>query len=304
MPISLVIHGGAGTIGRTVTAAYQTGLQQALEKGFKVLEKGGHASKAVMCAVMCMEDNPDAFNAGTGSAPTRDGTIECDAAIMLSDGSAGAVAAISKAQNPIAIANKVRTDTPHVMLAGAGADALVKKPIDNASLLTERMQAKLERWHETKAVPDATNTVGAVAIDQRGMLAAATSTGGVLGQWAGRIGDTPIIGAGTFADDVVAISCTGKGESFMRAVAAKTIALRVHQGERIDNVMHEILHAIHDDGGHGGVISVKIGGQVCVAFNSPMMAYGWKTLDAEEVNVCDSAGVYGLHLPQKRTKTV
>lgn len=297
MPITLVIHGGAGVIAAETVAAYHSGLEVALHKGFKILSKGGQACKAVMAAVVAMEDNPAAFNAGTGSAPTRAGTIECDAALMLSDGSAGAVTALTCAKNPILIANKVRTDTPHVMLAGRGADALVEERIENSSLLTERMQKKLEHFLARKLEPTTTNTVGAVAIDERGHLAAATSTGGVLGQWAGRVGDTPLIGAGTYSNDVVAVSCTGKGESFMRTVAAKSVAMRVEQGERIDQALHNVLQEVALDG-NGGIISVKIGGQVCVSYNSPMMAYGWKTLDSEHFEVGEQAGSYGLHIPK------
>lgn len=295
MPITLVIHGGAGVIAAESIAAYHSGLEVALRKGFKILSKGGQAYKAVMAAVVAMEDNPAAFNAGTGSAPTREGTIECDAALMLSNGSAGAVTALTCAKNPILIANKVRTDTPHIMIAGAGADALVEEKVANSSLLTPRMEKKLEHFLARKLEPTTTNTVGAVAIDERGNLAAATSTGGVLGQWPGRVGDTPLIGVGTYSNEVVAVSCTGRGESFMRTVAAKSVAMRVEQGERIDQALQNVLQEVALDG-DGGIISVKIGGQVCVSFNSPRMAYAWKSLEDEHVEVGKQAGSYGLHI--------
>lgn len=296
MPITLVIHGGAGVIASESITAYRDGLEVALQKGFKVLSKGGQACKAAMAAVVAMEDNPHAFNAGTGSALTRDGTVECDAALMLSDGTAGAVTALTCAKNPILIANKVRTDSPHVMLAGSGADSLVEEKVENSSLRTARMQKKLELLLAGKIDPSVTNTVGAVAIDERGNLASATSTGGVLGKWSGRVGDTPLIGAGTYSNDVVAVSCTGKGESFMRTVAAKSVALKVEQGERIDQALQDVLQEVKDDGGYGGIISVKIGGQVCVTYNSPMMAYGWKTVDSECFDVGEQPGSYGLHI--------
>ena len=185
MPITLLIHGGSGTIREEDRDNYHTGLLEARNAGFEVLESGGSALETILKAITLMEDNPLAFNAGTGGSPTSAGVVECDAAVMLSDGSCGAVACVTKAKNPILVADKVRTDTPHVFFVGAGADALVDNPVDNAELLTPRTKAAYQRWRAQNAGPVGSATVGAVALDEAGNLAAATSTGGCARQVAG-----------------------------------------------------------------------------------------------------------------------
>ncbi len=291
MPITLLIHGGSGTIREEDRANYHAGLLEARNAGFEVLEAGGSALDAVLKAVTLMEDNPLAFNAGTGGSPTSDGVVECDAAIMLSDGSCGAVACVTKAKNPVLVADKARTETPHVFFVGEGADKLVDNPIDNAELLTERTRAAFERWREQNAGPVGSATVGAVALDEAGTLAAATSTGGVLGKWPGRVGDSPLIGVGTYANSNVAISCTGKGEAFMKAVTAKDVALRLEYGESLDEAVARALQDVKRFGGSGGLICATADGRVCVGFNAPHMAYAWKTQSGEEAAVGLEPGI-------------
>ncbi len=296
MPI-LVIHGGAGKIRAEYRDDYLAGLRDALDVGYKVLTETT-ALDAVVSAVRTMEDNPRAFNAGTGGSPNRDGVVECDAAVMDGhDRSAGAVASVTNAKNPILLANRVRRDTPHVLLVGAGANALTGTPIDNKMLLTERMQKALKTWREKNQEPSSSATVGAVALDDHGHLAAATSTGGVLGKWPGRVGDSPLIGSGTYADHDVAISCTGKGEAFIRLVAAKELAWRVKNGESLGAAMQGLLDELPSLGGDGGMISIRANGELCIGFNTPQMAYAWQTPEGSDARVGEEAGVLIRPLP-------
>ncbi len=296
MVLTLVIHGGSGTIREEDRDAYRAGLVAGREAGFAVLAAGGSAVEAVLAAVGVMEDNPHAFNAGTGGSPNRDGVVECDAAVMAgADGSCGAVAGLTRAKNPILVADYVRRETPHVMFVGAGADALVAQPIDNQELLTPRTKRAFEEWLERKSGPVGSATVGAVALDGAGNLAAATSTGGVLGKWPGRVGDSPLIGAGTYANRSVAVSCTGQGEAFVKAVAAKALAARLERGEKLHNAIQAVLDEVRTFGGTGGLISLTANGEVCVAHNAPHMAYAWKTLNEEEARVGLEPNLYSLH---------
>jgi beta-aspartyl-peptidase (threonine type) len=283
---AIVIHGGAGTIREEYREAYRLGLDRAREAGYRELLGGGDSVRAVLAAVTSMEDDPEAFNAGTGGAPTRDGMVECDAAIMTGDGSSGAVAAVTRARNPVLLAELVRTSTPHALIVGAGADALVGDPIDNRQLLTGRTRLALERWRsERVAQPRGSSTVGAVALDDDGNIAAATSTGGVLGQWPGRVGDSPLIGAGTYADRSVGVSCTGKGEAFIRAVTAKTLACAVAAGKPLKAALQAALDDIARQDADGGLISLLADGRLGLAFNSAHMAYAWRTPTSAEANI-------------------
>jgi beta-aspartyl-peptidase (threonine type) len=213
----IVVHGGCGNpAGGAVRdeAPYHRGLADALEAGWAALEGGG-ALDAVQAAVESLEDCP-LFNAGRGSVLTGDGEVEMDAAMMLgTDGSAGAVAAVTGVRHPVALARLVMEHTPHVLIAGGGAERLAEEHglelCDPSWFVTERQH---ERWLASQG------TVGAVALDAGGVLAAATSTGGVRDQLPGRVGDSPLIGAGTWADGRCAISATGHGESLIRRVAA------------------------------------------------------------------------------------
>ena len=301
MALTLIIHGGSGTIREEDRDAYRSGLVAAREAGFAVLAEGGSAVEAVLAAIKVMENNPDAFNAGTGGSPNRDGVVECDAAVMAgADRSCGAVAGLTRAKNPILVADYVRCETPHVMFVGAGADALVAQAVDsgpteNKELLTARTKRAFEGWLERKGGPVGSATVGAVALDARGHLAAATSTGGVLGKWPGRVGDSPLIGAGTYADASVAVSCTGQGEAFVRVVAAKALAARLERGEKLHNAVQAVLDEVRTFSGTGGLISLRANGEVCVAHNAPHMAYAWKTLSEEEALVGLEPHLYSPH---------
>lgn len=297
---TILLHGGAGTIEEQDLDAYERGLLEARDAGFSALAEGANALSAALAAVTLMEDNARAFNAGTGGSPNRDGVVECDAAVVSGwDGSAGAVGAVTKAKNPVLLANRVRLETPHVMLVGAGADAFVDRPIDNAALLTPRTRAAYEGWRSNKAEPANSATVGAVVLDREGRLAAATSTGGMLGKWPGRVGDTPVVGAGTYADRFVAVSCTGKGEAFVRAVTAKGIAERYRAGADLADIIREALAEVVHFNGTGGLICVTHDRKIGFGFNSRHMPYAWRTDDAgaeraEEARVGLEPGVFVL----------
>jgi len=297
---TLLIHGGAGTIEERDRAVYHAGLSAARDAGFKVLEDGADALSAALVAVSLMEDNAEAFNAGTGGSPNQGGVVECDAAIMAGwDGSAGAVGAVTRARNPVQLADRVRRESPHVLLVGAGADAFVRDPIDNAELLTPRTRAAYKAWQQEKGEPTNSATVGAVVCDREGRLAAATSTGGMLGKWPGRVGDAPLIGAGTYADRAVAVSCTGKGEAFIRAATAKAVAERYRTGNALQDILAKALAEVVHFNGSGGLICVTHEGRIGFGFNSRNMAYAWKT-DRADVSRKEAAevglepGVYTL----------
>lgn len=252
--------------------------------GYDVLAGGGDAVEAVLRAVETMEANEEAFNAGIGGAPNRDGDVELDAAIVRGrDGSAGAVAAVRTARSAVRLADLVRRETPHALLVGAGAEALVTDPIDPARLLTPHTRAAYERWRAGRTQPDAvatptgSATVGAVALDDHGDLAAATSTGGMLGKWPGRVGDAPIVGAGTYADRRVAISCTGKGEAFIRAVTGKALAERLAAGGDLKSLVARALHEVRAMEGSGGLIALGSDGRLAFGYDTTEMAVGWRS---------------------------
>ncbi|MFU8888267.1 MAG: isoaspartyl peptidase/L-asparaginase family protein [Trueperaceae bacterium] len=279
----LIVHGGAGTIAEARRSAYHRGLRAALAAGWAVLDAGGDAVEATLRAVETMEADAEAFNAGVGGSPNRDGEVELDAAVVRgADGSAGAVAAVRTAPSAVRLADLVRRTTPHVLLVGTGADALVERPIDPERLLTPHSRAAWERWRSRQAEADAapppptgSATVGAVAHDAAGDLAAATSTGGVLGKWPGRVGDAPIVGAGTYADRSVAISCTGRGEAFLRAVTAKALAERLAAGVALADALARALADVRDHQGSGGLIVVTADGRLAYAFDTAHLALGW-----------------------------
>ena len=280
----MILHGGAGTIKERDRADYKAGLYAALSRGYEVLS-AENAVQAVLSSVSLMEDYDKAFNAGTGGVLNRDSVVECDACIMASDGTSGAVAALSNAKNPVMIAEKVRTTSPHTLIVGAGANALVDEPIDNEQLLTKRSVAQFERWRAKGAAePVGSATVGAVALDMNGTLAAATSTGGLIGKWAGRVGDSPIVGAGTYATRYAAVSCTGSGEAFSRALSAKEVALGVERGEDLHQLLERVLANVEAYNGNGGLITVTQSG-LALGWNASHMAYAYKTSEAECVEV-------------------
>jgi beta-aspartyl-peptidase (threonine type) len=302
--LTLVIHGGAGTINREdmspeLEVAYLKGLQDALDAGFAVLHEGGSAINAVKAASVILEDNL-LFNAGRGSVFTKKGVQEMDAAIM--DGKtleAGAVAGVRNVRNPIELAAEVLLNSNHVFLSGKGANDFAIK--QGVKLEPDDYFFSQFRYDQWKAVRDSDNytldhtlhniaefrekkfgTVGAVACDLKGNIAAATSTGGMTNKKYGRIGDSPLIGIGTYANNnTCAISCTGHGEIFIRAVAAYDVsALMQYKGLGILEACNEVvLNKLVKMDGEGGLIGVDKAGNFAMTFNSAGMYRGVKTSD-------------------------
>ena len=308
----LVIHGGAGTILKSQMTpekekAYQQGLNDALQKGYEVLSKGGTALDAVEATIEVMEDNP-LFNAGKGAVFTHEGKNEMDAAIM--DGKtlkAGAVAGVTNIKNPITAARAVMDKSGHVMMAGKGAEQFAAQQgcmlVDPSYFFTEDRWKALqkakaddslkpfERDTSKSFLKQSENkdykygTVGCVALDVYGNLAAGTSTGGMTNKKFGRIGDSPIIGAGTYANNsTCAISCTGYGEYFIRLVMAKSVSDRMELGhETLQQAANEmIMHKLGDLGGDGGLIAVDKNGNISMPFNTTGMYRGYMTSDGKK----------------------
>lgn len=283
--LSLAIHGGAGPVPRAeMTPAmerdYRAALSIALDAGYAVLERGGASLDAVEAAVRLLEDDP-LFNAGRGAVFTWDGRNELDASIM--DGPtrrAGAVTGVERVRNPVSLARRVMEASPHVLLAGAGAEDFALEQrlefVPRSYFHTERRWRQLQQLQSGDAKAAASinyyGTVGAVARDAGGRLAAATSTGGTTGKRWGRIGDSPLIGAGTWADTRVAVSATGDGEYFIRAAVAKDIAARIeYAGEALATAARGAIAAVGALGGEGGVITIDATGAVAFEFNSEGM---------------------------------
>jgi beta-aspartyl-peptidase (threonine type) len=284
----IAIHGGAGTLPRAESGGerelrYRAGLAAALDAGYAVLRNQGTSLDAVTRAVMALEDNP-LFNAGLGSVFTLDGHNELDAAIM--DGrtlNAGSVCGVTHVRNPIELARAVMEHSEYVMLSGAGAEEFA---LSRGFALVPRSYFHTpERWRQLERIRSGdaglsaltishVGTVGAVALDAEGRLAAATSTGGMTGKRYNRIGDSPIIGAGTYADDrSCAVSATGHGEMFIRAAVAHDICSRMRfggraLGEAVREVVFEELVKLH---GEGGVIAIDAQGEIAMEFNSEGM---------------------------------
>jgi beta-aspartyl-peptidase (threonine type) len=286
---SIAVHGGAGTILRenlteAMRGEYEAGLGAALDAGARLLAEGGNALDAVAATVVLLEDDPH-FNAGRGATFTFDGKIELDAAIM--DGrtrAAGAVAGVTRERNPVLIARAVMEHSPHVFLAGAGAERFAREqgfePVDPAWFETAERRRQFEEFRQRKSGwfdgSVKYGTVGAVARDRQGHVAAATSTGGLTGKRWGRVGDSPVIGAGTYADDrACAVSATGAGEYFIRTAAAKAIAARmVLLGESAQAAADAVIAEIGELGGEGGVIVAAADGGTAFALNTAGMYRG------------------------------
>jgi L-asparaginase / beta-aspartyl-peptidase len=276
---SLIVHGGAGSLGDENDpdgAAHVAGCRTAARAGHAVLKAGGSAVDAVVAAVTVLEDNP-IFNAGTGSVLTEDGTVECDASVMSGQGAAGAIGAVRDVKNPVRLARLVMERTPHVLLVGAGAEAFAAKQgvrrLDAGALITDGARAKWQAARAARVGPSGHGTVGCVARDAQGHVAAATSTGGTLLKLTGRVGDSAIVGAGTYADDRAgAASCTGQGEAFMKAAAAKLAVEAMLAGAPPDAAARQALAAVRRYGGDGGIICVDATGRVGFAFNTPGMS--------------------------------
>ena len=307
---SIAIHGGAGTLDPDKMtpekrAEYEAALQKALDAGAKVLAEGGSAMDAVKAAIMPMEDSP-LFNAGKGAVFTWEGTNELDASIMDGrDRSAGAVAGVKTVRNPILLADKVRTDSEHVFLMGAGAEAFAAEKgfavTPPEYFATPARREALERLKAEKLsaldVDHKFGTVGAVALDQSGNMAAGTSTGGMTGKRWGRVGDAPVIGAGTYADNrACAVSATGWGEYFLRVGVAHEICARLRATKEVNALMADpaaadddmktevaqyiadaVMADVKDLGGDGGVILVTPEGHAIFSFNTTGMYRGRAT---------------------------
>ena len=308
-PFSITIHGGAGTILKEdmtpeLEAAYIKGLDEALSAGYAVLEEGGSAVNAVKAAIVILEDNL-LFNAGRGAVFTKKGVQEMDAAIMSGiDKEAGSVAAVKNVRNPIELAAEVLSKSNHVFLSGKGAnDFAIKQGI---KLEPDEFFFSQFRYDQWKAIRDSDNysldhthqgleevmkdkkfgTVGAAACDVEGNIAAGTSTGGMTNKKYGRIGDSPIIGAGTYADNkTCAISCTGHGEPFIKAVAAYDVAARMeYKGLSLKDAMNEVVHGkLVEMEGEGGMIGVDAKGNVSMMFNSAGMYRAMKNSSGEKL---------------------
>lgn len=306
-PFSIAIHGGAGTILKEdmtpeLEKAYMQGLQDALNAGYAVLEEGGDATNAVKAAIVILEDNL-LFNAGRGSVFTKKGVQEMDAAIMDGkDLAAGAVAGVRNVRNPIELAAEVMHNSNHVFLSGKGAnDFAIKQGI---KLEPDEFFFSQFRYDQWKAIRDSDNysldhthqnleellrdkkfgTVGAVACDVKGNIAAATSTGGMTNKKYGRIGDSPLIGCGTYAyNKTCAISCTGHGEPFIRAVAAHDVScLMEYKGMTLQQAMDEVVNKkLLAMDGEGGMIGVDATGNTAMIFNSAGMYRGMRNSKGE-----------------------
>ena len=296
-PFALAIHGGAGTMDRSKMTPerekrYRAGLEQALQAGRKILQDGGTSLDAVEAVVRLLEDDPH-FNAGRGAVFTSAGTNELDASIMEGKTlKAGAVANVTLIKNPISLARLVMEKSSHVMLAGAGAEAFAREQgvalVDAKYFFTqERWDALQKKKEEEKSgspggkkflvsEEDQRGTVGAVALDQAGNLAAATSTGGTTNKRPGRIGDSPVIGAGTYANNATcAVSATGDGEYFIRAAVAHDIsALMEYRKMSLAEAARAVLDKVTKLGGEGGLIAVDRSGAMTMPFTTNGMYRG------------------------------
>ncbi len=314
--VVFAIHGGAGVIARDKLTAeverdVRAGLDQALDAGYSVLKRGGTGLDAVEAAIRLMEDAP-VFNAGRGATFTREGTIELDASIMSgSTLGAGAVAAVSRIKNPISAARAVMEKSGHVLLIGAGAEKFAVemgltmetpeyfKTPSRLRALEEKLRSERERTRTrqdgkgspAKSADHAVSedhrygTVGAVALDQAGNLAAGTSTGGITGKRVGRVGDSPIIGAGTYANNkTCAVSATGDGEYFIRTSCARTIAALVeYKDASLEAASRAVLFdQIKPLGGNGGVIVLNAKGELAFTFTTEGMYRGYVTENGEK----------------------
>ena len=293
MTIALIAHGGAGSWRVASEAEAIEGMRVAAEAGRAVLARGGSALDAVCATVVVLEDNP-IFNAGTGAVLNFDGFCELDAAVMEGTSHrAGAVAALQRVRNPVLVARKVMEETDHVMLAGEGAQRFARAlGFGDHDPVTP---ARLADWKDKRAHlgegagqgftvrrfledhPEyAGGTVGAAAVDRHGVLAAATSTGGVTLKLVGRVGDSPMIGAGNYATREVAVSATGTGEFVMRSLAGREVAERVARGESLERAMGEVMEALgRDYDADVGLIAVDRGGIAVARHRTRDMPHAW-----------------------------
>lgn len=292
VPVALALHGGCGTLRRedfddARRELYEGTLRSALQAGWVLLREGRSAREAVVEAVALLEDSP-LFNAGRGSVLTHEGTVEMDAALMCGENlRAGAVAGLSYVRNPVRAAHAVLKDSRFVLLSGEGALAFCRetglREEPPEFFITPERQSQLEKALQADAVrldhDEKFGTVGAVALDRCGHLAAATSTGGLTNKRFGRIGDSPVIGAGTYADDrACAVSCTGYGEGFLRAVSAHEVAARMRfGGQSLESAAGAaIAEGLARVQGEGGLIAVDARGNIALPFNTEGMYRAWQ----------------------------
>lgn len=297
----IVIHGGAGAVSGLeenpkLADQYYAALDSALLIGNAVLSRGKDGAKAVIAVINYLENCP-LFNAGKGATVSMDGTFELDASIMLGkDLSAGAVAGVKTVKNPINAAYAVMTETPHVMLSGDGADRFAKEQglvivDDNLYFATPKTMEWVE---QVKKDADKNGTVGCVVLDKQGNLVAGTSTGGMFKKRWGRIGDSPVIGAGTYADNnSCAVSCTGHGEYFIRhAVAFNVCARYKYLGESVEEAAGFIIHKeLNADAGNGGLIAIDKNGNIAMPFNSGGMFRGYLYKEKGNPGIVKKVGI-------------
>lgn len=286
MGAAIIVHGGAGRKPGALAAAREEGLRKAALEGWRILQNWGTALDAVERAVVILEDEPS-FNAGTGAVLNLDGEIELDASIM--DGrtlAAGAVGALKNIRNPITLARRIMEGSKHILMAGSGARSFAAGVgIPECSSRELIVEQQLKSWWEIRRADlEAMGTVGAVAIDRAGHVAAAASTGGVSGKLAGRVGDSGIIGAGTYADNEAgAASCTGQGEAIIQVVLAKTAVDLLRGGRAPEEAAQTAIGRLGDRvGGEGGIILVDRQGRVGHAHNTPYMGCAHLVGDATE----------------------
>jgi L-asparaginase / beta-aspartyl-peptidase len=300
-----MIHGGAWAMPDEGIAAHENGIQKALAAGYAVLERGGSAVSAVEEAVVVMEDD-ETFDAGRGSFLTRDGRVQLDALVMSGENlRAGGVACVERLRNPIRAARLVLDKSPHVYFVGVGAERFARQHgmelCDNMDLVIPREQERLYKFQEAElaggvdetfsgpaaAALESHDTVGAVALDAAGNLAAATSTGGTLSKTPGRVGDSSLIGCGCYADNLsAAVSLTGWGEPIMKLVLGKWAVDRVAAGAAPEEAAAAAIAYLYDRlGGHGGIILMGPDGRVGIAHNTPRMAWGIQTAEGVSYGV-------------------
>jgi L-asparaginase / beta-aspartyl-peptidase len=293
----ILVHGGAWAIPDDAVEAHQRGVRNAAETGWRVLEQGGTALDAVEETIVAMEED-DTFDAGRGSFLNEDGKVQLDALLM--DGAtlqAGGVGCVERLRNPIRAARKVLSDSPHIYFVGEGAERFAAAHgialCANEDLILER---ELARWKDAKKQkfltvppefagppPNSHDTVGAVALDAKGNIAAGTSTGGTLNKASGRVGDSSLIGCGCYADNVsAAVSTTGWGEPMMKLVLGKWAADRVELGDAPQQAADQAMDRLRSRlNGHGGIILLDTRGRIGLAHNTPRMAWAWRRPGAE-----------------------
>lgn len=291
--LQLIIHGGAGKVKKEEEV--RLGIKEALEAGWEVLKRF-NALEAVIAVVQKMEDNP-VFNCGTGSALNIDGEVEMDASVMTSDGSFGAVAAVKMVKNPILLARGVMDKTDHLLLVGEGAEKFARSlsfpPYDPRSAERLALLENLKKEGEIPFMPrlshkllqtkeEQVGTVGAVARDHEGTIAVATSTGGIMGKLPGRVGDSAIIGAGTYASKWGGISATGHGEEIMRNLLAYK-AVEEMEDTQAQVVAKRIILELKEKGCSCGMIAIDWRGNVAFAFNTESMAWGYCTDQGQKI---------------------